>query len=245
MDLSNQLTWPRNLISRFFHIPLEPVCQPDECSCGLSCLKMVLACHGRSFFHDDLNELTPPNPDIGLYDSHLGLAAIQLGFAATIYTYNYRIFHPIWNRLSRKDLMGKLATRQMCAMTPQQALAAELYIEFLRAGGELLFYPLSRELILAHFNRDLPLIAALDMSFLYDCMAFYDEFSEHRATHFVVLHGYNPEDNTFFISDPWYSIPLPNKNGQYYIDADRVINAIFLGQERNDSAIIVIQKKKG
>jgi len=115
-------------------------------------------------------------------------------------------------------------------------------VDYLQAGGELLFYPLSKELLLAHFDHGLPLIAALDMSFLYDCVAFYDEFSEHRATHFVVLHGYDPAQNSLYVSDPWHSIPIPNQNGQYIIDADRIINAIFLGEERNDSALIVIQK---
>ena len=240
-----KLRQPHNLILRRFSLPVKPILQQVDDSCGLCSLHMVLSYLGKPVPVEELGEIIPPYPDIGLYDSHVGLSAIELGFTVTIYTYNYKIFHPIWNHLSQEELIEKLAVKESSAKTPEEALAAKSYIAFLRAGGKLLFYPLSKELILAHLDKNLPLIVALDMSFLYDCITYYDEFADHRATHFVVVHGYNPEDNTFFLSDPWHDIPLPNQNGQYAIDADRVINAVFLGQERNDSAIVVIESPEG
>jgi len=238
-----KLMWPHNLILGKFYIPIKIFSQSDDSSCGLCCLKMVLSYLGRNIPFDVLEKMMPPFFDIGIYDSQIGETALDLGFSSTIYTYNYRIFHPIWNRLERRDLIGKLLIKQACAMTPQQAYAAECYIHYLQKGGDLFFYPLSKEMIIAHLAQNLPVIAGLEMSFLYDCMTFYDEFSEHRATHFIVVHGYNPEENTFHVSDPWHSIPLPHDTGQYMIDADRVVNAIFLGEHWNDSAIIVIQNK--
>lgn len=235
---------PHNLIFKNYNLAIESETQLDDISCGLCCLKMILDYYGNPRDLDTLREICPPFFDIGLYDSQLGKAAIELGFDATIYTYNYRIFHPIWNRLNSSDLIGKLVIKQACTMTPHQALAARHYIEYLQEGGELLFYPLSKELVLAHLDRGIPLIAALDMSFLYDCVAFYDEFSEYRATHFVIIHGFDPERNAFYMCDPWHSIPIPHEKGKYTVDADRVINAIFLGQDRNDSSLIVIQNKK-
>lgn len=233
---------PQDLIFNHYNLPIETETQSDDISCGLCCLKMVLSYYKNPLDFDTLNEMCPPFFDIGLYDSQLGNTALDLGFDVTIYTYNYRIFHPIWNRLHLSDLIGKLIIKQACAMTPHQALAAKHYIEYLQKGGELLFYPLSKELILAHLDKDIPLIAALDMSFLYDCIAFYDEFSEYRATHFVIIHGFDPVRNVFYICDPWHSIPIPHEDGKYSVDADRVINAIFLGQDSNDSSLIVIQK---
>ncbi|MBN1900523.1 hypothetical protein JW926_04265 [Candidatus Sumerlaeota bacterium] len=234
---------PHNLILKHFKLDIAPEIQPDDISCGLSCLKMVLDYYDQEQDMQALSEICPPLYDIGLFDSQLGKTAIDLGFDVTIYTYNYRIFHPIWNRLHLSDLIGKLVIKQACAMTPHQALSARHYIEYLQKGGELLFYPLSKELILAHLDQEIPVIAALDMSFLYDCVAFYDEFSEYRATHFVIIHGYDPKRNVFHVCDPWHSIPIPHENGRYAVDADRVINAIFLGQDRNDSSLIVIRKK--
>jgi hypothetical protein len=239
-----KLSWPHNLVLNKYYLPIKSFTQPDDCSCGLCCLKIVLSFLGREVPFDALEKMMPPLYDIGLYDSQIGKTALDLGFSSTIYTYNYRIFHPIWNRLDRGALIGKLLIKQSCAMTPYQALAAQCYILYLQEGGDLFFYPLSKEMIIAHLAQGLPVIAALDMSFLYDCTAFYDEFSEHRATHFIVIHGYNPEDHTFHVSDPWHSIPLPHDKGQYIIDADRVINAIFLGEYWNDASILVIQQKR-
>ncbi len=233
--------WPLSLLQERIHLPVEPVCQPDDLSCGLCCLSTILTHYGRNLPIENLIKDIPPLPDIGLYDSHIGKAALDLGFQVTIYTYNYGVFHPVWNRLNREELIEKLIIKKDCPGMPHRVLAAQGYIEYLQAGGDLQFYPLSKELLITHFARGVPLIAALDMSFLYDCVAFYNEFAERRATHFVVLHGYDPTSNTFDVTDPWYSIPIPNKNGQYAMDADRVINAIFLGQARNDSSIIVIQ----
>ena len=163
---------PHNLIFKHYNLPMESETQSDDISCGLWCLKMVLDYYDYSQSFDTFREICPPFFDFGLYDSQLGKTALEMGFDATIYTYNYRIFHPIWNRLHLSELIGKLVIKQACAMTPHQALAAKHYIEYLQKGGELLFYPLSKELVLAHLDQGIPLIAALDMSFLYDCMAF-------------------------------------------------------------------------
>jgi peptidase C39-like protein len=236
------LPWPRGLLLKEYDLPIRSEIQPDDTSCGISCLKMLLAFHGISLSFDEMREIIPPLPDIGLYDSHVGKAALDLGFSVTIYSYNYTIFHPLWNHLTRKDLIRHLSTKNKSSMTPLQEFATKSYIEFMEAGGEVLFYPLSKELLLAFFEKGLPVMVALDMCFLYDSMVYYENTTEPRATHFVVLHGYNPENNTFRISDPWHSIPLPNNMGQFSLDADRVINAIFLGQNRNDAAVVVIQK---
>ena len=235
--------WAQDLILKEVHLGVRCVPQPDDLSCGLCCLRTILDYHGSPITLEELIKTIPPMPDIGVYDSQLGKAALEYGFQVTIYTYNYGIFHPVWNRLTRQELIEKLRVKKACVSTPSQALSAQGYIEYLEAGGDLLFYPLSREILIAHFMRGIPVIAALDMTFLYDCVAFYNEFSDRRATHFVVLHGYNPSNNTFDITDPWHSIPLPHKNGQYSLDTARVINAILLGQTRNDSSIIVIEKE--
>lgn len=240
------LAWPHNLLLHSFMIDVRVFCQPDDISCGVCCLKMVLDYFGKEISFDALSLAKKPRPDIGLYDTHLGKTALALGYPATIYSYNYRIFHPFWNHLGTEELIATLKDSVASGVLHANAEeAAESYIEFLENGGNLFFYPLSKELILVHLDNDLPVIAGLDLAFLYDysleCRA---EF-EDRATHFVVICGYEPKRNVFCIADPWHSIPLENKEGHYYVDADRVINAILLGQDKNDSALIVIEPSYG
>lgn len=244
------LTWPCNLLLRRFYIPIKPAMQRDDISCGISCLKMILDYHGCHASSDETVGLLKPDPCIGLYDSQLGMAALSLGYSVSIFTYNYRIFHPIWNHLDRLELLENLniqsrnLTDSRRVGDARRLKAIRSYIRFIESGGNLFFYPLSKEMILAHFDNHLPVIASLDLSFLYDCMAFEDEFDEYRATHFVALHGYDPERHTFEITDPWHSIPIPNENGHYHLDADRVINAVFLGECVHDSSIIIIEPEK-
>jgi len=238
-----KISWAQNLALRHFNLPVVPVCQTDDISCGLCCLRMVMLYHGKDVTLEHLKEIMPPHQDIGLYDSQVGLAAIKLGFTVTIFSYNYRIFHPLWNHLDREELIQKLQLKKRIDNSPQLTFPVESYIEFLKGGGNLLFYPLSKEMVLAHFDHELPLIVALDMSFLYDCVDFQDEITNSRPTHFVVLHGYDLGRNTFDVTDPWYNIPFPHENGHYLLDADRIINAIMIAQDKHDSAVIVIQKK--
>lgn len=233
----------QNLARRHFNLPIVSVRQTDDISCGLCCLRMVMLYHGKDVTIELLQQMMPPSQDVGLYDSQVGLAAMKLGFTVTIFSYNYRIFHPLWNHLNRDELIQKLQLKKDMDNSPQLAFPVERYIEFLKTGGNLLFYPLSKEMVLAHFDHELPLIVALDMNFLYDCADFQDESSNSRPTHFVVLHGYDLERNTFDVTDPWYNIPIPHEDGHYSLDADRIINAIMIAQEKHDSAVIVIQKK--
>ncbi|HOE62864.1 MAG TPA: cysteine peptidase family C39 domain-containing protein [Candidatus Sumerlaeota bacterium] len=238
-----KIPWRLHLNMEKFFIPINPYCQTEDNTCGLCCLRMVMNYHGKDVPLDDLLTLMPPRADIGLYDSHVGLLAMLMGFSSTIFTYNYQIFHPLWNHLTHNEIIQNLELKKLEAEAAPYLLAIESYIEYLKAGGELLFCPLSKEMILAQFDMGLPLLAALDMGFLYDCAHFQDLYSNSRSTHFVVLHGYDPERNTFHVTDPWYNIPIPNVNGQYTISADRVINAIFLAQDKHDAALVVIQKK--
>lgn len=238
-----KIPWPQHLNLQKFFMPINPYCQTEDNTCGLCCLRMVLNYHGKDVPLEDLQTIMPPRADIGLYDSHVGLLAMMMGFSSTIFTYNYQIFHPLWNHLSRDEIIQNLEVKKLESDAAPYALAIDSYINYLKAGGELLFYPLSKEMILAQFDLGLPLLAALDMGFLYDCAHFQDLYSDSRSTHFVVLHGFDPERNTFHVTDPWYNIPIPHKNGQYTLSADRVINAIFLAQDKHDAALVVIQKK--
>ncbi|HPB31539.1 MAG TPA: cysteine peptidase family C39 domain-containing protein [Candidatus Sumerlaeota bacterium] len=233
------LSWPRNLLLRDFDLEMAPVSQRDDFSCGAACLKMMMEYLGVSCPMETLRHMMPPIPGIGLHDTHVAMCAMKFGFTPTIYTYNYCLMHPIWNHLTDDEILEELVHIRDDPQSREQAIAAEGYCRYLLAGGHLIFYPLSKELILAHFDRGLPCMAALDMAFLYDCMPFDED--EKRATHFIVINGYDPNKNHFHITDPWHTIPLENDDGRYSIDADRVVNAILLGQHRNDSALIVLE----
>jgi len=235
-------------------LKIERAIQPDDSSCGPTSLKMAL-----SFFKDDksideIKKHVKMFKGIGCYDSHLALGAIELGYTPIVYSFNRRIFHPSWSDLNADKLLEKLIEKKKklegekkkpdanLSQLRKDLISIEGYIELLKKGVELHLSPLSRDLILKYLKEGLPVIVALDMSYLYSAPNFDDEFEMEHTTHFVVIYGFDPSDNTFLIADPWYEIKLDNKNGKYKRDTDIIINAILYADYCNDADLLIIKK---
>ena len=73
--------------------------QPDDTTCGPTCLTQVFRYYGISTSLDEVIRSTPKNPDGGTLGVLLGTAAIRLGFQPTLYSYNQRVFDPTWRAL--------------------------------------------------------------------------------------------------------------------------------------------------
>jgi len=180
-------------------------------------------------------------PGLGVLDPNIALAALDLGFSVKIISYNTRVFHPGWEGLTSEQLLQKLQTYLPLITNDKDKVSAEGYIEYLSRGGTVEFHPLSRALLLGFLEQGLPLIAALDMEYLYQGKVTWTEFQPEHYTHFVVVHGYDPAADLFEISDPWYDIPAPDGGGHYFSPAPRLFGAILLGAQVNDADLVIIQ----
>jgi hypothetical protein len=224
-------------------LTLERRTQKSGNDCGPACLWMVTGFWGGTETHADVMKHFTILAGIGVYDSHIAMAAMDLGYRATIISYNYRVLHPLWHELPGDQLQAKLESYLPKIKNQKDKVSATGYIDYLKRKGEIKFPPLSRELIVSYLLKGVPVIVSLDVEYLYKGGTTIDPFVPEHWTHAVVVHGYNPATDEFEVADPWPQIPLPHKGGHYTLPAARLITAILLAFQINDGFMVVVEKK--
>ncbi len=222
------------------HLPVRILPQPDETTCGPTCLHAIYDYWGKTDALDEVISRTRKlESGSGTFDVFLACDALRHGFQATIYTYNLVIFDPSWFAPGI-DIAERLR-RQSAAKTDRRLrYVTRGYLDFLAAGGRLRFLDLSRRLIHGLLRRGLPILTGLSSTFLYRVPREHgpddtpDDIRGAPAGHFVIISGYNRNKRTLLINDPY------GQNQEYWCNIDRVINAILLGIVTYDSNLLVI-----
>ncbi len=235
-------------------IDIEP--QPTDSACGATCLQALY-----KFWNDQvtvaqiMSEL-PQLENGGTLAVQLACHARERGYAAKIFTYNVRVFDPTWFQTvvdlpERLRLQNKIKGEVGSRLT----IATECYLRFLELGGEILMQPLERELIRQHMVANLPVLAGVSATFLYQearerphppnengISGVPDDVGGNPVGHFVILNGFDSAADSVLISDPLHPNPKsPEKN--YWSSIDHVATAILLGIVTYDSNLLVIQPK--
>ena len=224
------------------HLKFERYAQPDNITCGPTSFRMVLNYYGHPISHEETMKHFTIFPGIGVLDPHIAMAAMDLGFKVKTISFNYRVIHPSWTKLPREKLLEKLRAYLPRITNYKDSVSAAGYIRYLERGGTIEFQPMSRKLIVRYLQKGIPVIAALDMEYLYAGTVNWSEFKPEHATHFVVIYGYDADRDAFQIADPWYEITIPNEKGMYSVSADRLMTAVLLGFQVNDGDLIIIEK---
>ena len=231
--------------ARFVELPVETLPQPDETTCGPTCLHAVYA-----YWGDD-----EPLPVVinrarrldhgGTYAVFLGCDALRKGYRARIYTYNLTVFDPSWFGPRPVDLRERLARQQRAKSDPRIYNATEGYLEFLELGGRIRFANLSQELISGVLRRRYPLLTGLSSTYLYRQPREFgpndapDDIQGVPAGHFVVIAGFDHVKRKVLVVDPYQ----PHRYGptlRYWLNVDRVVAAILLGIVTHDANVLVI-----
>jgi hypothetical protein len=222
------------------HLPVEMLPQPDEITCGPTCLHAIYRYWGREEPLHDVIARTEKFERGGTVAVFLACDALRQGFEATIYTFNLTVFDPSWFS-GQVDIIERLL-RQRAEKTHdlrvQEVTAG--YVEFLRLGGRLRLSDLSRYLLRGFLRRRLPIITGLSSTYLYRAVREYgprDEADDIRGTpggHFVVLAGYDRPARTVLVADPY------GPARDYWIKIDRAVGAILLGVVTHDANLLVI-----
>jgi len=223
-------------------LPLERYAQPTNVTCGPTSLRMVMNYYDKPVSQEEIMRHFTLYPGIGVLDPHMAMAAMDYGFKVKTISYNYRVIHPAWEKLPPDSLLAKLQAYLPQIKNYKDSVAAAGYIQYLKRGGRIEFQPLDRVLIVNYLKQGMPVIAALDMEYLYAGTIAWSAGKPEHATHFVVIHGYNAAKDEFEISDPWYEVIIPNENGHYFAPAARVLTAILLGFQVNDGDLIIVEK---
>lgn len=219
--------------------------QPDDSTCGPTCLHAVY-----QYFQDpvDLKQIIQEVPSLeggGTLGVMLANHALAKGYRCSIYTYNLMIYDPTWF-LPGVDLKSRLAARAAKITDPKQKLAIKQYIHFIEQGGKLYFQDLTRSLLRNFLKRNIPILTGLNSTYLYRTMRVYgpkmqdDDIRGDVVGHFVVLCGYDKDEKTVMVADPYPGNPY-SKDRMYAAELDRVIGAILLGVMTYDANFIIIE----
>ncbi len=221
--------------------------QPDDASCGPTCLHAVYR-----YFDDEqplervIAEVEPIETG-GTLAALLALHALRRGYRARIYTYNLQLFDPTWFAEPGVDLADRL--RRQAEQKPDRTLrfATRAYLEYLALGGEMRFEELRPGLIRRHLERDRPMLTGLSATYLYGCarergaeVSVYDDVGGYATGHFVVLAGYDSEQDEVLVADPQHDNPGFGTK-VYPVDMQRLLGAIMLGVITYDATLLVLE----
>ena len=141
--------------------------QPDDTTCGPTCLHAVFRYYGFEIALDQVINECPRLEEGGTLGVLLGCHALRHGFRATIFTYNLQVFDPTWFRLPQGHLAAKLQSQLAAKNTDKLRTATEAYLEFLEGGGRILMQDLTGTLIRKYVKRRIPVLTGLSATYLY------------------------------------------------------------------------------
>jgi hypothetical protein len=228
-------------------LDLEILRQPDDATCGPTCLHAVYRYFGDDIALDDVIAGVPQIESGGTLAVNLANHALQRGYRASILTYNLAVFDPSWFQGERPDLAERLRAQLRVKKSRKLAEATEAYLEFLRLGGELDMQDLTLDLLRGWLERDRPILTGLSATFLYrsarEIGAVVLEEDDLRGLptgHFVVLCGWDARERRVRIADPLADNPH-HRDHIYWLPAQRVINAILLGVLTYDANLLLLE----
>lgn len=225
---------------------IEP--QPDGITCGPTCLHALYRFHGLRLPLAQVIESVRPLEEGGTLEVLLANDALARGFDATIYTFNLNLFDPTWFSAPGVDIAAKLRARAARKRGKKFGVAVEAYCEFLARGGELKFTDLTRAQLRGLLRRGAPVIAGLNVTYLYRHARVSgphddpDDVHGESCGHFVVLTGYNRDDRTIAVADPYVPNPVAAEQ-LYWVHIDRVIGAILLGVMTYDASLLILERE--
>jgi len=230
---------------------LEMLPQPDDFTCGATCLQAVYTYHNDPLPLDRVIDDVQHLEEGGTLGVFLAQHALARGYRAAIHTYQLEVFDPTWARLGREELIDRLMRQAKVKRHQKLQVASDAYIEFLRHGGVIRHAELSSDLIRSYLNRSIPLIAGLSSTYLYGSAREYGEGAQYeyddiRGTpvgHFVVLCGYDRSRRVVRVADPYESNPATGER-YYEVDMYRLVGVILLGVLTYDANLLVIEPPK-
>lgn len=219
--------------------------QPDDVTCGPTCLLSVLRYYGNEISFARLAELTPTNPDGGTLAVYLGHAARRLGYAARLYPFSPQICDPTWRGLGPEALRDKLRQRAAAVAKPKLRDACRAYADFLDLGGEVALRDPSVALLVEALERGHPILCGLSGTYLYEQPRerpddnVEDDVAGDPVGHFLVVCGHDGPSR-FSVRDPATHVPEPFADGHYEVDGRRLLNAILLGVVSYDAVLLEV-----
>ncbi|HVR29279.1 MAG TPA: hypothetical protein VMS86_07050 [Thermoanaerobaculia bacterium] len=223
---------------------LQIEAQPDDSSCGPTCLHAVYRHYGDPVPLSEVSAAVARLPTGGTVAVLLACHALRRGYSATIYSYNLQIFDPTWFELDRDELGRRLVAQAAVKRDPKLSLVTQAYLRYLELGGRIAHEELGETLLARLLGEHGPLLTGLSATYLYDCKrevdGRYDDIAGEPTGHFVVLHDFDLDTHTVDVADPLTSNPaFPEPH--YRIAVNRLVAAILLGTVTYDANLLLIE----
>lgn len=236
------------VIPPLLRLPVKILPQPDETTCGPTCLHAVYR-----YWEDEeplgaVIERTGRLELGGTFAVFLACDALRKGYRATIYTYNLNVFDPTWFGNPKINIAERLQQQRKIKTDYRLQHATLGYLEFLQLGGRLRLMDLSRGLIHRILRREHPILTGLSSTYLYRIPREYgpedkpDDIRGVPAGHFVVIAGYDIERRKVLVMDPYHMNPYGGSH-EYWISIERVIGAVLLGIVTHDANLLIIHPR--
>jgi hypothetical protein len=238
---------PRDPASHRAVLELEVLPQPNDSTCGPTCLHAVYSYFGDKLPLGDVVQEVTPLPGGGTLAVYLAHHALRRGYKATIFTYNLQLFDPTWFR-EDVDLRTKLIEQRTIKADPRLRQATQPYLDFLDLGGKVYLGDKTSSLIRRFLKRGIPILTGLSANYLYRCAReINDEYDDVRGLplgHFVVLSGYDKLSREVMIADPLHD--NPGFGQQYYtVNVEQLIASIMLGIVTYDANLLILEPPEG
>jgi hypothetical protein len=234
-------------VSRHPFLDIRMMPQPDDVTCGPTCLQAVYRHLGHRLDLPRLISEVRELPEGGTLAVYLGNHALKRGFKARLYSYHLKIFDPSWRGLDGPALAAKLEAQLGFKHGKKFEAASRAYIRFIELGGEIALDDLTPKLLDVPFDAGLPVLTGLSATYLYDSKreftsrqnrAVYDDLRGEPTGHFVVLCGRGGK--RVRVADPFIGNPLAGESHYYEVEVNRLIRAILLGVMTYDANLLVI-----
>jgi len=226
--------------------------QPDDESCGPTCLHSIYKHYGLDITYDEVVSQVERSISGGTLAPLLGKHALQSGFKATLYVNNLQLYDPTWFNEDGSSDVGNLKEKLMQQMRVKRNKVlfrgTHAVLDFLTLGGAIRFKTFSVDLLSQYFDRGIPVLTGLSSTYLYNSSrelftkegkSVLDNIRGQPCGHFVVLCGFD-KNRQVIVADPFMANPMSGNN-YYTVSCQRLINAIMLGVVTLDGNLLIIE----
>lgn len=235
-------------------LPIRILSQPTDVTCGPTSLHAIYQYYGEKISLDKVINQVRYVEGGGTLAVMLACHALKRGYKTKMFTYNLRMFDPTWFNVAPDELnphlIEKLKAQRKHTSSKKMRYATTAYLEYLELGGNILFQDLTPQLLMKYFKKQVPILAGLSSTYLYQCAreispddytTIADDVRGKPSGHFVVLCGYDEVKGHVVVADPYSKNPLDAS--QYYsVKVSRLINSIMLGILTYDANFLVVEK---
>lgn len=229
------------------HLSIDILPQPDDVTCGPTCLHAVYRFWGEDLPIDQIIREMRPQQSRGTLAVLLAQHALERGYRATLWTYALDIFDPTWFRTG-VDVRQKLRDQMTVKTNERLQFVSREYLRFLDMGGQLRYEELSPKLLGRLLEPGAPILTGLSATYLYGCArevddgerVSYDDVRGSSTGHFVILYGYHPETREVLVADPLRENPRFGDQ-HYSVGVHRLVGAIMLGVLTYDGNLLRLE----